>query len=77
MERRRGLREFLARAVPRTIDDVMVPVVEVSDLVILKVLGARPEDADDLTALVANQRGDIDESQVRRILAMLESALEE
>jgi hypothetical protein len=67
--------EFLARAVPRTIDDVTVPVVEVSDLVILKVLAARPKDADDLTALLANQRLDIDEPRIRRILAMLEDAL--
>jgi hypothetical protein len=67
--------EFLARAVPRTIDDVTVPVVEVSDLVILKVLAGRPKDADDLTSLLASQRHAIDETRVRRVLAMLESAL--
>lgn len=67
--------EFLARAVPRAIDDVTVPVVEVSDLVILKVLAARPKDADDLTALLATQHDHVDEPRIRRILAMLEDAL--
>lgn len=67
--------EFLARAVPLAIDDVTVPVVEVSDLVILKVLAARPKDIDDLTALLAIQRDRVDEPRVRRVLAMLESAL--
>jgi DNA-directed RNA polymerase subunit F len=52
-----------------------VPVVELSDLVILKVLAARPKDRDDLTALLAIHRGSIDEPRVRRVLAMLESAL--
>jgi hypothetical protein len=67
--------EFLARAVPYTIDGVPVPVVELSDLVILKVLAARPKDRDDLTALLAIHRGSIDEPRVRRVLALLESAL--
>ena len=67
--------EFLARAVLRTIDGVPVPVVELSDLVILKVLAGRPKDRDDLTALLAIHRGEIDEPRVRRVLAMLESAL--
>jgi hypothetical protein len=67
--------EFLARAVIRTIDDVEVPVVEVSDLVILKVLAARPKDIDDLTSLLAIQRQQIDERRVRKVLTMLESAL--
>lgn len=67
--------ELLARAVQRPIDDVMVPVVEVSDLVILKVLAARPKDAEDVASLLAIQREDIDESRIRHVLAMLEEAL--
>lgn len=67
--------EFLARAVQRAIDDVTVPVVEVSDLVILKVLAARPKDAEDVTSLLAIQRGAIDELRIRHVLAMLEQAL--
>jgi hypothetical protein len=67
--------EFLDRAEIRSIDDVPVPVVEVSDLVILKVLAARPKDADDLAALLAIQGERIDNSRVRHVLAMLEAAL--
>jgi hypothetical protein len=67
--------EFLARAVRRAIDDVTVPVVEVSDLVILKVLAARPKDADDLTSLLAIQRADIDDLRIRHVLTLLEQAL--
>ena len=67
--------EFLDRAVSRTVDDVTVPVVEVSDLVILKVLAARPKDAEDLVALLAIQRGAIDVRRVRHVLGMLEAAL--
>jgi hypothetical protein len=44
--------EFPARAVTREIDGVAVPIVEVSDLVILKVLAGRPKDADDVAMLV-------------------------
>jgi len=42
---------------------------------ILKILAARPKDSDDLTALLGIHRGSIDESRVRRVLAMLASAL--
>jgi hypothetical protein len=71
-----GLEEdFLERAVPRSIDGVTVPVADVSDLVILKVLAGRPKDVEDLAALLAIHRDAVDEPRVRNVLALLESAL--
>lgn len=67
--------ELLDRAVPRRIDDVEVPVIEVSDLVILKILASRPKDVDDVIALLRIQGAAIDEGRVRAVLSMLESAL--
>jgi hypothetical protein len=54
---------------------VTVPVVEVSDLVILKVLAGRPKDLDDLATLLRVQRSTIDEARVRKVLGLLEQAL--
>ncbi len=71
-----GLEEqFLERTAPLTIDGVAVPVIEVSDLVILKVLAGRPKDLDDLAALLRIQRGRIDTARVRDVLGALEAAL--
>jgi hypothetical protein len=67
--------EFLARAVTQTVDGVEIPVVEISDLVILKVLAARPKDIDDLVTLLYVQRDAIDDTRVRTVLGMLEEAL--
>jgi hypothetical protein len=71
-----GLEEqFFERAAPISIDGVAVPVIEVSDLVILKVLAGRPKDLDDLAALLRIQRGRIDVARVRDVLGALEAAL--
>ena len=67
--------EFLSRAVAHAIDGVTVPVVEVSDLVILKVLAGRPKDLDDLATLLRVQRSTIDAARVRKVLGLLEQAL--
>jgi hypothetical protein len=67
--------EFLERMVTQTIDDVTVPVIEVSDLIVLKILAARPKDTEDVLTLLHIQAGAVDEARVRRLLAMLEGAL--
>ncbi len=67
--------EFLARARRLSVDGVVVPVVDVSDLVILKVLAARPKDLDDVAALLRVQGERIDDTRVRHVLALLEGAL--
>jgi hypothetical protein len=67
--------EFLARAQRLAVDDVVVPVVDVSDLVVLKMLAARAKDLEDVTALLRVQGERIDGTRVRHVLTMLEDAL--
>jgi hypothetical protein len=67
--------EFLQRAVAQVIDGVSVPVVEIADLVILKVLASRPKDLDDVIALLRTHGDGIDAARVRTVLSMLEQAL--
>lgn len=71
-----GLEEqFLARACRLAVDDVVVPVVDVSDLVVLKVLAARAKDLDDVSVLLRVHADRIDGTRVRELLTMLEGAL--
>jgi predicted nucleotidyltransferase len=56
-------------------DDIEVPVIEVSDLVALKILAARAKDIDDVVALLRIQARTIDQARVRHILRLLEDAL--
>ena len=67
--------EFFARAKLHDIDGVDVPVVEVSDLVVMKVLADRPKDIEDIVTLLRVQKARIDRARVSRVLTMLESAL--
>jgi hypothetical protein len=71
-----GLEEdFLRRAVVRSVDGVPVPVIEIADLVILKVLAARPKDLEDVVMLLRVHGEAVDIGRVRTVLAMLEDAL--
>ena len=71
-----GLEElFLERAVPRVIDGVAVPVASAEDLIVMKVLAARPKDIDDVIAIVATQGDALDERRVRETLVALEESL--
>ncbi len=67
--------EFLARARRLAVDGVVVPVIDLTDLVVLKVLAARPKDLDDVSALLRVQGDRIDDTRVRHVLTMLEEAL--
>ena len=67
--------EFFERAVARNVDDVTVPVIDISDLIVLKILAARPKDAEDVVTLLHTQTGTVDEGRVRRLLGLLEGAL--
>lgn len=67
--------EFLQRAVVQSIDGVAVPVVEIADLVILKVLASRPKDLEDVVTLLRTHGDGIDATRVRTVLTMLEQAL--
>jgi hypothetical protein len=67
--------EFLDRAVIRSIDGVQVPVIEMADLVVLKLLASRPKDLDDVVALMRIHPGDLDTVRIGTVLKMLEDAL--
>lgn len=56
--------EFLQRAVTRSIDGVEVPVIDISDLVILKLLANRPKDLDDVMSLLRIHGDGIDAGRV-------------
>ena len=66
--------EFMNRAVTIDLDGVSVPVVEITDLVILKMLAGRPKDVDDVVSLL-HINDTIDEPRVLHVLALLERAL--
>ena len=59
----------------QSIDGVPVPVVEIADLVVLKVLASRPKDLEDVVTLLRVHAGAIDDTRVRAVLTMLEQAL--
>ncbi len=67
--------EFLARAATLSIDGVAVPVVDLADLVIMKILAGRAKDLDDVVALLGLHRDGLDQARVRTVLKMLEQAL--
>lgn len=67
--------ECLRRAVRQSVDGVAVPVVEIADLVILKVLAGRPKDVDDVVTLLRLNGDRVDADRVRTVLALLEEAL--
>jgi hypothetical protein len=67
--------EFLQRAVPTDIGGARVPVIELSDLIIAKVLAGRPKDVDDARALWRLHEPRMDPRRIRHILESLEEAL--
>jgi hypothetical protein len=71
-----GLEEaFLDRAILTDIAGTSVPVLELGDLLIAKVLAGRPKDLDDAAALWRLHGPRIDGSRVRNTLRQLEEAL--
>ena len=69
--------ECLERAIPIDVDGVTVPVITVEDLVILKVLAGRPKDRDDVSALLRRKSRPLDLDRVRKVLGLLEEALDQ
>ena len=63
--------EILQRAVQTDIGGARVPIIELSDLVIAKVLAGRPKDLDDARALWRLHWQDVDEPRIRQILRLL------
>ena len=67
--------EFLQRAVSLDIGGVRVPVIELSDLIIAKVVAGRPRDVDDARALWQLHGRETHAQRIRHILQLLEEAL--
>jgi hypothetical protein len=67
--------EFLSRAIETDIGGVHVPVIELADLIIAKVLAGRPKDMDDVQALWTLHGRGLDEDRIRRTLQLLQEAL--
>jgi hypothetical protein len=67
--------EFLDRAVVTDIGGTGVPVIDVADLLIAKVLAGRPKDIEDARALWHVHGRELDGARVRHTLRLLEEAL--
>lgn len=67
--------EFLDRAVLTPMGGTEVPVIELADLIIAKVLAGRPKDLDDASALWRLHSGTMDAARIRHTLRLLEEAL--
>lgn len=67
--------EFLDRAVPTVIGGTRVPLIEVGDLIIAKVLAGRPKDLEDARGLWRIHHRTLDGHRIRTTLQLLEEAL--
>jgi hypothetical protein len=67
--------EFLDRAAATDVGGAVVPLIEIGDLIVAKVLAGRPKDLEDARSLWRLHGGRIDVSRVRRTLRLLEEAL--
>lgn len=67
--------EFLQRAVPTDIGGTRVPVIDISDLVVAKILAGRTKDIDDARALWRVHGRDMDPDRIHGLLQLLEQAL--
>ena len=67
--------EFLDRAKPTDIGRTTVPVIDVGDLIVAKILAARPKDLEDAMALWRVHGRTLDADRLRATLRSLEEAL--
>jgi hypothetical protein len=67
--------EFLARARPVAIGDLSVPVIDIADLMVAKILAGRPKDVEDAAALWRLHGQALDTPRIEETLRLLEEAL--
>jgi Nucleotidyl transferase of unknown function (DUF2204) len=67
--------QFLDRARRARIGDLEIPVISPEDLIIAKILAARPQDLEDIAGVLARQKKNLDTARIRNTLKTLESAL--
>ncbi len=71
-----GIEElFFEGSTEIVIEDVKIPIASAEDIVVMKVLSARPKDIDDVTAILGAQGAGFDDGRVRNLLGLLERAL--
>lgn len=68
--------EFLERAKTTDIGGVSVPLIDVADLVVAKILAGRPKDIEDVRGLWRLHGPAVDHRRVHRLLRSLETALD-
>ena len=66
---------FLDRARRTRVGDLEFPVISPEDLVIAKILSGRPKDLEDVSGVLARQKGRLDIAHIRETLKALETAL--
>jgi predicted nucleotidyltransferase len=72
-----GIEElFLQRAQVHDLGGVKVPVACAEDVIVMKILGGRPKDLDDVSAILAAKRHDLDLELVKDTLRLIEHALD-
>jgi hypothetical protein len=72
-----GIEElFLQRAQVHDLGGVKVPVACAEDVIVMKILGGRPKDLDDVLAILAAKRHDLDLELVKDTLRLIEHALD-
>ena len=67
--------EFLARARQTDVHGTLLPVIDLADLIIAKVLAGRPKDIEDVRALWKLHGRTVDADRIRHTLRLLEEAL--
>ena len=67
--------EFLDRAKPTDVGGTVVPLIDLTDLIVAKVLAGRPKDLEDARGLWRVHAQQIDAARVRHTLELLEAAL--
>ena len=54
---------------------VVIPLIDIEDLIIAKILGGRPKDIEDVRGLWRVRGHSLDEARIRGVLRLLEEAL--
>ena len=67
--------EFLTRARPADVAGTSVPLIDLDDLLIAKILAGRPKDLEDARALWRLHGARVNRPRIRRLLRLLEEAL--
>lgn len=69
--------EFLDRAQTVEMGGAAIPLIDRADLIIAKILAGRPKDIDDARNLWRGRGSDLDTARIRRLLGLLEAALDQ